>query len=342
MTKLDSNACRPRNALVAIAREYPDAWKQIDEFRADRGKGLPTWPDWCFFPLAGTYAIVSKGSMIPLGLDKVGDVSRLGALGAWRVTQGIYRFDPTVFDAVKDTPVERDIPCDVLYHLPEWCIYIETPGLAWGGDQLHGVWVHLEYDMNDGRHELRMLTDADDYLSPIILHLGQWPLKEAIERVFAESQRHGLPKFDMSDDMPQLVAIHEQLLSLVLYVCSQASEIGDRLRTPSHPAPTRVKGGGWRLFPPNRVTTWDVGVRLGAALRKANQVASSGHGEPRNGLRGHIRRAHWHGFLSGPLKREDGSEIATRDRKFELRWLPPIAVNLDDVADLPATIRAVK
>ncbi len=51
---------RPGKILGTFSRLYPDAWKQVDEFRARR-KELGDWPDWCFLPLAGTYAIVSKG-----------------------------------------------------------------------------------------------------------------------------------------------------------------------------------------------------------------------------------------------------------------------------------------
>ena len=35
----------------------------MDEFRAKR-TDLGNWPDWCFLPLAGTYAIVSKGKTV--------------------------------------------------------------------------------------------------------------------------------------------------------------------------------------------------------------------------------------------------------------------------------------
>ena len=33
--------------LDNFSRLYPDAWKQVDEFRA-RAKELGGWPDWCF------------------------------------------------------------------------------------------------------------------------------------------------------------------------------------------------------------------------------------------------------------------------------------------------------
>ena len=56
---------------------------------------------------------------------------RIGAFLPWRVTQGIYRFDPTTFDALWKTPVTGDIPTEVLFYLPEWCAYIPTPDQTW-------------------------------------------------------------------------------------------------------------------------------------------------------------------------------------------------------------------
>jgi len=71
------------------------AWRQMDAFRADRGHGLPNWPDWCFLPMSGFYAILSDDAQCDrLPLNQMEDVARLAAMGTWRVTQGIYRFDP--------------------------------------------------------------------------------------------------------------------------------------------------------------------------------------------------------------------------------------------------------
>lgn len=122
--------CRPRDAVEQASRDYPGAWGVLDQFRADRGQqGLPDWPAWCYLPMAAAYAVVSGGGPRRVAPERAGDVARLAALAAWRMTQGIYRFDPAVFDAVRSTPVAGDIPADVLYRLPEWCVYIETPGM---------------------------------------------------------------------------------------------------------------------------------------------------------------------------------------------------------------------
>lgn len=82
----------PKKHLEYYSRVYPSAWKQVDMFRAGRGKELPFWPEWCFLPLAGAYAIVfaeaqDQGIDITseTGMPLVNDVGILGALAAWRL-----------------------------------------------------------------------------------------------------------------------------------------------------------------------------------------------------------------------------------------------------------------
>lgn len=299
-------ACRPRDAVEQASRDYPGAWGVLDQFRADRGQqGPPDWPAWCYLPMAAAYAVVSGGGPRRVAPERAGDVARLAALAAWRMTQGIYRFDPAVYDAVRSTPVAGDIPADVLYRLPEWCVYVETPGLSAYGRALHGAWAHLESDAGTGRPELRLLLDAEGAMIPVPLHLGQWPLSESISRCLAESSRQlqalGGPQIPAGAAAPLREAI-EPIVSLVLYLCSQASEIGAGARRPGNPEPKRTKRG-WRMFAADRPTTWDVGQRLGAALRRAYQAEQTSGGDAAGehaGPRPHIRRAHWHGYWSGP------------------------------------------
>ncbi len=50
---------RPKQHLEYYSKLYPAAWKQVDKFRAGKGKDLPFWPEWCFLPLTAVYTIVS-------------------------------------------------------------------------------------------------------------------------------------------------------------------------------------------------------------------------------------------------------------------------------------------
>jgi hypothetical protein len=64
--------------LAAAGKLYPDAWRQAEKFRADRGRaGLPAWPSWCYLPMAAWYAIVlgGKDPDSPAAKERVGTVS---------------------------------------------------------------------------------------------------------------------------------------------------------------------------------------------------------------------------------------------------------------------------
>lgn len=344
----------PKKHLEYYSRIYPSAWKQVDQFREGRGKELPFWPEWCFLPLAGAYAIVtaeatSQGIDITSekGMYIFNDVGIIGTLAAWRPTQGVYRFDPDVYAAVVDTPITGDLPHNILFNLPEWCVYIETPGLEILGRPLYGFFAHLEQDANDGRKELRLVLDhtgpQDErpILMPQPIHLGPWPLLESIERVVREARAQADRLFnsdvDIPDEMPNVLEkSYMPMVSLLLYICSTNGEIGDGEHRPKRPRSTKTKKGQ-RMFPPHKVTTWDVGTRMGSALRKARQtVESPGTVDmtagPHSSPRAHVRRAHWHGYWIGP---RDG------EQKFILKWISPVLVGAAG-EDLPVTIRPVK
>lgn len=344
----------PKKHLEYYSRVYPSAWKQVDQMRQDRGKQLPFWPEWCFLPLASAYAIVSaeaesQGIDITSeeGMPLANDIGIIGALAAWRVTQGVYRFDPDVFAAVIETPITGDLPHDVLFNLPEWCVYVETPVLTWLGKPLTGFFAYLEYDLTNSRKELRfvmdtMVEEGKPWLISQVLHLGPWPLAESIARALQEAGAQTEmvlgQKYTLAGQESEVANIikddYTPLLSLLLYLCSVNGEIGDGDRRPVRPRSTKTKKG-LRLFPPNKPTTWDVGIRMGAALRKAREMSGAAEtknteGKQRSAPRAHVRRAHWHGYWTGP---RDG------DQKFTLKWISPVLVGSGEI---PVTVRPVK
>jgi len=338
---------RPRQILAAVGRTYGRVWSEVDRLRALRDRDFPEWPDWCFLPLQAAHAIVggSSGTLPPELAMHVGIV---GALATWRVSQGIYRFAPAVADAVAETPLDGDLPVDLLYRLPEWCVYIETPGRTFDDRSLHGFWAHLDWELDGGADELRLLLDVartpDEALDPrhglvpVPVILGEGTLADALERVVESGRRRAqalgfAADLGGRDELQRHVAQITPLVALVLYLCAENAEIGDGSRRPSRPQPKRTKRGP-RLFPPDRATGWDVGVRLGAALRRVPEAEEPGSAEQsqsgRASPRPHIRRAHWHTFRVG---------AGRRDRVA--RWVPPTGVRVEEGAGLPATVREV-
>lgn len=349
------NTMRPKEILSYYNKKYPNAWKYIDGFRNDKGKGLPDWADWCFVPLAGAYSIVMENvdeeeilqNVNDITLTLFKDIAAIGALAGWRVTQSVYRFDPDIYEEIINTPINGNIPHEVLFNLPEWCLYIETPNMVFLDRNILGFFVHLEYDVNKNRNELRLLLDVsseDNFpeLLSVIIHLGDFSLKESINKVFEEIkpvikkiESEDLEILEQTETLSMLASSLEPFISLVLYICSLNSDIGDVNNKPYKPKPVKTKKG-LRYFPPEKISLWEVGIRVGSALRKGksekqySNTTFTGKGARK---KPHIRRGHWHSFWLGP---RDG------ERKLILKWIPPILVNVKDIEDLPVTIRPVK
>lgn len=335
---------RPLEHLRLFSRTYPKAWSAVDRARSGGGSALTEWPEWCFLPVARAYDIVSGGPPLR-NFNKLKEVAKLAAFAAWRATQGVYRFDPTVFEELWDTPVGGDLPAEVLLRLPEWCVYIETPDRNFGPFRLHGFFAHLEYDAVLGRSELHLLLDTVESLYLVPLHL-RGDLRNAINLAWEQAQSNrraflnqsGTAATRESAKQPRLefdvTSAVTPLISLVLYLCSGAAELRDRKRTerqPSRPAPTKTKQGE-RHFPPEQTTLWEVAYRLGATLRAAGSITSRTavdgvHASPRP----HIRRAHWHSFWTGPRRLEQPREVV-------VKWLPPVPVNAESSDQLVPVI----
>jgi len=314
---------RPSDHLNEINRKYSRGYDLIEVLRRDRGKDLPNWPKWCFMPMAGFYTVICKATgheRLPPHL--VSDVSRLAAICTWRYSQGIYRFDPDVFDALWTTKLSGELPADVLLRLPEWSIYVETPGKTLDDVNIFGFWVHLEHDANNKRKELRFILDTDEMLVPVPVHIGNWSLEEALQKVMVECSRNAPSgiREQFLDDANGSFLNPETLMpmvSLVLYLCSDNLDFGAD-KKPTRPKAKKTKKHGWRLFQAPGPTIWHIGERIGRLIRQSRE------GEKRDGsgrsIKSHIRRAHWHGYWSGPL---------SGPRRFDYRWMPPIPVGIE-------------
>jgi len=232
---------RPITHLEMLGGEHPNAWLNIDKFRQGKGRDLPDWPEWCFLPMAAWIAIASDGGQV--SFDEIECAQNLAAIGTWRYSQSIYRLDSDLYSALIDTVPKGNLPVDVFYRLPEWSLYIETPNLTWMGDTLFGFWVHLEFDINTQRHELRFLLDTNMGFASIPVHLGRWTITEAFDRVVDEAAKEAKKaKFDFAKDLDAVEKISRSLyaiISLTLYVCSDGVEYRGA-SAPSNPAPKRT------------------------------------------------------------------------------------------------------
>lgn len=342
---------RAQERLIAWQREAPwraECFRAVDKLRASRAL-----PRYTFLPVFDAFEIITTvwrkhHYVLPPGV-RAGDVLMRDACtfagyAAWRVTQGIYRFDPTLAAALADTPLTGDLPVSALTHLPHWCVYVETPGwtlpLAMGEEGvLHGYYAWIDWIAEENQPQLMLGLDGDQlypHFPTCILPL-MGTLEESIRDVEASARRNYEAGIVTHAPPPGVVENAHRLsplISLLLFLCADDSEIGDGLVRPTQPQATKTKQG-WRLFPADAPAVWDVGLRIGAAIRRAREgEAGEGHaaGE-RARPRAHIRRAHWGTYWTGPRSHEQTPV---------LRWLPPIPVNVDDIDALPATVHPVE
>lgn len=360
----ENTALRLRQYLANHAKGYPGIWKQIDIFLAGRGKGLPSWENWCFLPMAASHAIASAGmhphELPPEEAQILGvRTAVIAALAAWRPAQGIFRFHPEVFKSLWDTPLEGELPVELFYRLPQWCCYIETPGKYVLDGPLSGFFVHLEDDVNNiNHHELRLLLDfgSETKFVPVCLHMDEKTIPGMVASLEKEAEiilkRLSLPKSHLPnpDTLPiirsRLLGATNgtitSLLSLVLYLCSASSEFrasDGSLRQPAKTGLTRTKKG-LRLFPAEKPSIWETGYRIGRTLeaaRRDRQSRSEARGGTHESPEPHIRNAHWHGFWKGPRNYPER-------RRLEVRWMPPIPVGFKsgDPEEVIPTIYSVK
>lgn len=265
MAQAQKQIHRACEALAAASAAYPDAWKRAELYRSVNGQpGQLSWPAWCYLPLGGWYAIVARakhGGREIRNLASLLDVSRLAALGAWRMTQGIYRFPAVLRESLLPA---ADQSCATLYRLPEWCMYIEASGLETG---LHGFWVHLEQDANDGKPELRLLLDEESGLTPLVLPLGDWSVGTAVQRAIddAEHEVRTQPSSltaRKAGDALQTSRILPAMAAMLVFLCSDEAVFlrKGREATPANPLPKPTKQGA-RLFPAASVTEWELARR---------------------------------------------------------------------------------
>lgn len=325
----------PEKILAHINRKYPSVWKEIDRIRSERGTTFIDWPQEVFLPYG-----LTLGCLTPLlfntqhpDLEQIGELNKLDAIAAWRPGQDIVRFDKDVYNAIITTPLTGNFPVEVLWRQPAWAIYFETPGLDLINSTWDGFISYLDITSSTKR-QIRLFFVADDPANGLagrdigfVLELGDWSIEEAlrqnVERTKAMMNEHGIsvphfPEFEAFEAI-------KTALNLVLYICSYGFNDVQRpaLEKVSYPAEKKVKGG-WRLFPPAKPRVHYLGEKIGEEIRKVGaekESPSSGSHGSHASPRPHIRRAHWHGYWSGPKKGD-------AKREFNTRWLPPIPVAL--------------
>ena len=265
----------------------------------------------------------------------------MGSTYIWRCSKGVYRFASEIYQALIRQPLSGNLPQECLYHMPEWAVYIETPGLSYERRPMEGFIAHLDYNLFSRGIDLQfaIFRSGIDQPKMIALPLGEGTLLDAMDRVdkvdemFAGNTTN-IRYVGSRDEYRQTFS---SMLQLLLYLCSEEPDMPKI----EHPQQRRRLSGGVRT--PEAPRVWDVGVRVSAAIRRFNGraavatenresgVAPGSHASPRP----HVRSAHWHTYWTGPR------DAVFPLRKPVMRWIPPLPIGMDWKREMPTNIRMV-
>lgn len=313
-------------------------------FHADNGKkGLPSWPDWCYAPIAAAISVATENlpDTFEVRVQAMRDAQRIAALAPWRISKEVFVMDEGMQELLFEQADDLKLDPEALLRLPYPCFYIQfAPETGVHGEIYHGVFVHLEFDPYTKDRELRLLyLNQDGGTMGVPVHIDCETIEESIETTSKEAFRN-IPEdkadfrralLEETETRRQSALFYKQTLQLVLYLCAQNAEI----------APNSEQAFYTRRTPTVKdryaeIRKWDVGVRIGNAVRAyrrataAQQEHSSGtHASPRP----HLRRGHWHNFWTGAKADPSG-------RKLILKWVAPTFVSTN-AEEAPVTLHHV-
>ncbi len=262
------------------------------------------------------------------------------AVAAWQFSgKHIVHFHPAVLDALVHTAGTEQVPLSVLEKMPFYGVFIPLPRHL----EVQGVFATLFRD-SKAPESLFLSLNFFDGLQGFwsgVLSFEQRATKAAsfedsFSLVFSDSTLLPLSVLKTSNpsQFDRVKRLFTTSFSLVLYICAENAEMvkkGENAKDPKQrQQPQHRKPHAPVVVQPQ---VWEAGFRIGALLEnKAASNASSGEVQGGSGrtVAPHIRRAHWHTFRCG-IRRQDAV----------LRWLPPIAVNMNARvdADSPITVR---
>lgn len=317
----------PLTLLKKLTAQYPNAWEQMDLFHRMNGSDLGSWPEWCYAPMAAAIAVATKGiivSNLESIIPAMNSAQAIAALAPWRLSKEVFVIDPEMELLLYEQQDDLDLQPDILLHLPYLCFYVQVSSLYYESSKVEGFFVHLEYDINTKERELRLLYLLDDGSTvgnPV--HIDVETLRDSMLQFIQQAHDNLSPGSELrqyllmdTQNFESLENTIKKSLQIVLYLCAQNAEIQ---KSPEQS--TVMKRSSMIRDKYSEVRKWDVGVRIGQAIK--NYKSSSAAGSSRKGShaspRPHMRRGHWHHYWTGPKAGE---------RKLVLKWTAPTFVSV--------------
>ena len=170
MSKKELSQYPPDKWIREVNRRYPNLWTDLRKvyenpskmIRSNSGgiELLQSVPDWCIMPTFFPFLVITNKYGELFYMTHMDELMTLGSTYIWRCSKGIYRFAPEIYQALISQPLTGDLPMECLHHLPEWAVYVETPGLSYERHPMEGYNDKLTVDASAISYELKPVIES--------------------------------------------------------------------------------------------------------------------------------------------------------------------------------------
>lgn len=247
--------------------------------------------------------------------------------------------DTNLYTELVATPFDGQIPISVLDKFPNFSVYLKLSIPAKFNAQsgevcVIGMWVSVGQNKTMDTGEMQKAAfvtlhclqkhHSDEHPYPLITPTAI-PLKGGMtleEFVFREkllpNSKYKVVGSDEYKGMQIDLDTMKRDLNVVLYLCSTNLDVVDISPTVKrHPFKvlfSAKKKGKFKILPAIKSKIFTLGASLSKALKEQESICSKSETAP---IRPHVRRAHWHGYWTGPR---------TGQQDYILKWIPPTLI----------------
>ena len=261
----------------------------------------------------------------------VEEIDTHALLRKWETNKQVFKFDAEFTDALVDTK-GLSITQDSFKYLPYSVFYVDISDNKRLCQEIVGEGFFVTARLRDERWFIHLCRVTDTYYFSDVLTVsnetGAIKLRQEVSEVnimdldvASRSVARSTQKIDYN--------LYQTLIVQILtYLSSTEPDVRENPETKT----TYRKPTGAPKNKYSEIQKWDVGVRIGTAIRSYSKRAANGtsSGDGANTKkRPHSRRAHWHYYWYGP---KNGERVCRQ------RWVSEMFINMRVGDDAPAVI----
>lgn len=322
--------CYPLQLVVGLSKDYPGIWGKMQEAVSIAHSNGENWNSLCNIPSdVATWVMTVAYQNFNHGFG-YGVISQI--LYSWRTYKKVYSINKELAEVLIEGAEIEDVLAESLLNVPFPSFYLEFEDWKYDGE-FTGAFISFdaprkEMDSNKRGLELEisLVNGGNGFkVLPVVIDKNT-SILDSLKKYSKMSNEAGLSNYSQEEtenDSRQAA----EIIQLVLYLCSINSEVTENEQQ------KRVyrKSTSKTTDTFREIQKWDVGVRIGKAIKHHKTTTSSAttkipgthKGHPGTKKKPHVRRAHFHNYWVG-----------TGDsRRLVLKFLAPSYINFLPNAD---------